>query len=304
VKHANTADEEYVARLLSLAKPAKGKYFILAFDQYYNPDGSANTDLTQFYIPNDYVYQLAKQDSNVFMPCISVHPYRKDALEELEQWAKKGVRMVKWLPNSMGIDPSDSKCDAFYDLMKQYDMVLLTHAGHERAVDAGDEQHYGNPLLLRKPLDKGVKVVIAHCAGLGENVDLDSKDSALVDNFDLFLRLMDEPQYDSLLFGDISAVTQYNRMGKPLETLLDRNDLHPRLVNGSDYPLPAINILIRTKNLKDAGYITTKERELLNEIYDYNPLLFDRLLKRCLQHPATHKKFGPEVFISNELLGI
>ena len=30
-------------------------------------------------------------------------------------------------------------------------------------------------------------------------------------NFDLFLRLMDEKRYEGLVFGEISAMTQFNR---------------------------------------------------------------------------------------------
>ena len=37
--------------------------------------------------------------------------------------------------------------------------------------------------------------------------------------FDLFLRLMDEPKYVGLLFGEISAITQFNRMPGPLAKL-------------------------------------------------------------------------------------
>ncbi len=44
-------------------------------------------------------------------------------------------------------------------------------------------------------------------------------------------------------------------------------------VNGSDYPLPAVNLLIRTRPLVKQGYINADEAESLKEIYDYNPLL-------------------------------
>jgi len=47
-------------------------------------------------------------------------------------------------------------------------------------------------------------------------------------------------------------MTQFNRIGKPLTTILAREDLHERLINGSDYPLPAINFLIRTRSLVKA----------------------------------------------------
>ena len=117
--------------------------------------------------------------------------------------------------------------------------------------------------------------------------------------FDLFLRLMDDPNYLGLAFGEISAMLQFNRMPVPFSTLLERQDLHPRLVNGSDYPLPAINALIHTRSLASNGFITSEERTALNEIYDYNPLLFDFVLKRTVRHPKTKQKLAPSVFMEN-----
>src|SRR5436190_12138921 len=166
----------------------------------------------------------------------------------------------------MGVDPSDPQCDSFYQKIKELDLILLSHGGEEKAVEAEEDQKLGNPLLLRRPLDHGVKVIIAHCAGLGDNEDLDDPQRKRVPNFDLFLRLMDEKRYEGLLFADISAMTQYNRTGTSLTTILRRQDLHERLVNGSDYPLPAINVVIRTGALVKQGYITREERACLNEI--------------------------------------
>ena len=101
---------------------------------------------------------------------------------------------------------------------------------------------------------------------------------------------MDEPKYAGLLFGEISAMLQFNRMPVPLATLLKRQDLHSRLVNGSDYPLPAVNSLIWTRSMARAGFITAEERQALNEIYDYNPLLFDFVLKRTTAPPRNEAK--------------
>ena len=92
---------------------------------------------------------------------------------------------------------------------------------------------------------------------------------------------------------------QFNRMPEPLLAILKRQDLHPRLINGSDYPLPAINFLIHTRSLARDGFITAEERESLNEIYDYNPLLFDFVLKRTVRHPQTKQKFAASVFMAN-----
>jgi len=210
--------------------------------------------------------------------------------------------MVKWLPNAMGIDPSDELCDPFYRKMKELGLVLLSHGGEEKAVEAEEDQRLGNPLLLRRALDHGVKVIVAHCAGLGENEDLDDNERTRRPNFDLFLRLMGEKRYEGLLFADISAMTQYNRAGRPLRTVIERAGLHERLVNGSDYPLPAINILIRTGALRKQGYIDNDERVWLNEIYDYNPLLFDFVLKRAIKLPGTNQRLPASIFMANSAL--
>src|SRR5829696_3177518 len=115
---------------------------------------------------------------------------------------------------------------------------------------------------------------------------------------------MDEKRYEGLVFGEISAMTQFNRVGKPLTTILQRQDLHERLVNGSDYPLPAVNILIRTRPLVKHGYLTRSEGSSLQEIYDYNPLLFDFVLKRTLKLPGTVHRLPGGIFMTNPVLGV
>ena len=298
------ADDQMISRLVRLVSNIEGhgKYNLLAFDKNYDREGSTNLGKTEFYVPNNYVFDLVAAHPDLFEPVISINPYRLNALRDLAEGAQLGARMVKWLPNAMGIDPSDERCDPFYQKMRELKLVLLSHGGEEKAVEAEEDQKLGNPLLLRRALDHGVKVIIAHCAGLGDNPDIDDPNRKSISNFDLFLRLMGEKKYEGLLFADISAMTQYNRAGHPLLTILEREDLHERLVNGSDYPLPAINFLIRTGTLEKAGYITTEERSCLNEIYDYNPLLFDFALKRSLKLPGTTKRLPATVFLRNSAL--
>ncbi len=300
----DTAESDYLNRLLELIAhfPKRGRFLILALDKYYNPNGSEDLERTSLYVPNGHVAQLSEKHPDTFVPVMSVHPYRSDALEELEKWANKGCRYVKWLPNAMGIDPSSKRVEAFYGKMRELDLILLTHTGDELAVDAHDLRRFGNPLLLRKPLDMGVKIVAFHSASLGTNVDLEDPLRRQVPSFDLFLRLMDEQRYQGLLFGEISATTFFNHLPHPLYVLLEREDLHHRLVNGSDYPLPAINFVTQTRALVRAGFITAEERKQLNEIYVYNPLLFDYVVKRTVKHPKTGRRFSDEVFMIPEPL--
>lgn len=304
VAHEAGADAAYLRRLLALQRLAnpEGKLLLLAFDRYVDADGAEVPARSEMYTPNDYVLAVARAHPEV-VACASVHPYRRDAVDRL-QWAHEGGALaVKWLPNAMGIDPASPRCDPFYRALAALGMPLITHTGREQAVDAREAQALGNPLRLRRPLDAGVCVVAAHFASLGDDDDLD-RGGARATSFDLLLRLFGERAYDRTLFADISALTQVNRCGRPLRTLLTSPELHPRLVNGSDYPLPAIDPLVSTRKLVREGYLTPEERRLCNRVFDANPLLFDLALKRTLKVESggrTHR-FASTVFESARLL--
>lgn len=297
VREEAAFDTDYVRRLVRLARGfgRPVRIHVLALDRNYEANGTANPARTEFYVPNEYVVALAREYPDLFEPVISVHPFRHDALDELTRWSGQGVRFVKWLPNAQNIDPADPRHNAFYRRMKELNMVLLTHTGREGAVSASASQEFGNPLRLRRALDAGVTVIMAHCASRGTSEDLD-RPGARADNFDLFLRMMDEPRYRERLFGDISAMTQWNRLPRPLLELMRRPDLQARLVNGSDYPMPAVNCVISLGGLERRGMITREERNALREIYDCNPLLFDFVLKRTLREPKTGGRLSPAIF--------
>ena len=294
------ADQQYIGRLAQLmrAQTTHGRLLLFAFDQAYGEDGLPRPDETEFYTPNEYVTSLAKASPELFVACASVHPYRPDAVEALEKAVEQGAMAVKWLPNAMGIDPSSPKCDPFYEAMARLQVPLITHAGEEKAVHAEEKQRLGNPLLLRRPLSKGVTVAVAHCASLGTNPDLDKGEQAMasewVDSFDLFMRLMREKEWEGRLFGEISALTLFNRLGRPLKTMLEAEDLHHRLISGSDYPVCAINALMQTRAIVEKGFLTEDERTSLNEIDQHDPLLFDFVLKRTLR--SNGKGFANDVF--------
>lgn len=278
------ADQAYVERIIGLCRSQlpRGRHLALAFDQVHREDGTPAPAESEFYTPNDYVLKLARDYPDCFVPAASIHPYRKDAVAELERVAGLGAAAVKWLPNAHLIDPSSPACDSFYAKLAELGVPLLTHAGEEKAVESEEAQRFGNPLLLRRALDAGVKVIVCHAASSGESEDLDAPGRPPVENFRLFLRLAEDGKYTDRLFADVSALMQFNRC-EHLPELLRREGLHARLLDGSDYPLPAINALIRTGKLAGLGLITDAERELVNEIDRHDPLLFDFVLKRTVR---------------------
>ncbi|MGD8783779.1 MAG: amidohydrolase family protein [Thioalkalispiraceae bacterium] len=292
-------DKGYMQQLTQhlAAFPSGAKAMLLAFEFNHDQHGIANKDKSPFATPNAYVKKIVEQNPARFEWIASIHPYREDSVDELEKVVNSGAKAIKWLPPVMGIDPSSPKCDRFYEALAKLDIPLLTHAGDEHAVHGVELQANGNPLLLRRALEHGVRVIVAHCASEGVGVDLDkgNKDKS-ISNFELFARLMDDKRYEGRLFGEISAMTQLNRIGPALETILERDDWHHRLLNGSDYPLPGVMPLFSTQTLHDTGLLEKKLVEPLMEIRRFNPILYDFVLKRHLSWKGS--RLSPTIFES------
>ena len=294
------ADEAYVQRLQSLLAPYTGmRLLLLAFDYNYDESGRRRADLSTFHVSNRYAQAVAESHPQFEWVC-SVHPYREDAVEALEWAAGHGARAVKWLPPAMGMDPSSPRCDPFYRAMRRLNLPLLTHGGHELAAQGGGHQEFGNPLLLRRALENGVRVIVAHCASLGAAIDFHehSESEAASRNFQAFMHLMREPAYEDLVFGDLSAITQVNRAPEALKRLLLAEDIHHRLLNGSDYPLTGILPLFSRAQLRRLGLLDAETASVVFEVQKYNPLLFDLVLKRNLSWQG--QRFPRQVFETAE----
>ena len=290
-------DEAYVTRLLELQAGFRpgGRLMLLAFDYFHDASGGRVLGRSAFHVPDGYARHLAARHPDRFAWIASIHPYRTDAIEALIDAARTGARAVKWLPSAMGIDPAAPRCDGFYETLVRLKLPLLSHGGAEVAVHGGAQEQLNNPLRLRRALDHGVTVIVAHSASLGSDVDLDrGPHGPAVESFDLFARLMDDHRYERRLYGELAAVGQVNRMGRPLRALLERQEWHSRLLNGSDYPLPAVMPLVSLTRMVAAGYLREAEAAVLSAVRRHNPLLFDFVLKRCLH--AGGKRFSPAVF--------
>jgi uncharacterized protein len=296
---AKSVDRDYVARMKQIMDEFSvgAKAMLFAFDYTHNEAGEIDLAKSAFHVPNHYVAGIAKQYPDRFCFVASLHPYRQiDFDAAIKQLVADGAVAIKWLPAAMGIDPASPKCDAMYRAAKKYRLPIITHAGEERAVEGAHQQHFGNPLRLRRPLDMGVKIVIAHCASMGRDVDLDkSAGDTLVDSFTLFERLMADKKYEANLFADISAVPQTNR-APALTKIINRDDWVKRLVNGSDYPLPGVMPLFSVDAMVERGWLIKNEGDVIKQIREYNPILFDFVLKRTLRIDGKH--LANEIFES------
>ena len=286
-------DASYVQRLAQLSSemPIGFKSMLFAFDWFHDENGRPTKDNSIFYIANDYVASVASKHSQYFEWVASIHPYRADALDALDKAHANGARAIKWLPSGMGIDPASSKCNAFYKKLNALNIPIISHTGAESAVQGGNQAH-GNPLRMRRALDAGVRVALAHCASDGHDEDLDNGNKR-IKSFNLFTRLMDTPDYKALVFGEISAITLINHAWA-VPKLLEREDWQMRLLNGSDYPLPGIFPLINLPQLVSKKLLLEDQVPFLKAVKEYNPLLFDFAVKRLITHDS--KRFSAQVF--------
>lgn len=291
-------DISSVERMLSLSTemPAGYKSMLFAFDWFHDEQGKPVKEKSIFHIPDSYAHHIASKHSQHFEWVASIHPYRKDAVDALQAAKANGARAIKWLPSGMGIDPASPKCDAFYRTAADLGLPIISHTGHEAAVRGGNQNH-GNPLRLRRALDHGVTVVMAHCASDGDDEDLDHGNRR-VSSIDLFARVMDTPDYQTLAYGEISAITLVNHSWA-IKRILERPDWHHRIVNGSDYPLPAIMPLINTKQLHRMGLLDSKHLPFLQALKQNNALMFDFALKRLMSYQG--KQFPAQVFETRTL---
>lgn len=196
---------------------------ILAMDAPHDAEGRLDEDEIEVYVPNRFVGEEVKRHKGLRFGA-SVHPDRKDALEELAWSKENGAVLVKWLPNIQGINPSSEKYRDYYAKLVELDLPLLTHVGDEDSFSKTDNA-LGDPRLLRLPLECGVRIIAAHVASSGE------RDG--VENIEHLLAMMPEFPH---LYADISTLTQLNR-SKYLSTVLTDERLKGRLMYGTDYPL-------------------------------------------------------------------
>jgi uncharacterized protein len=293
---APSVDRAYVQRLQSLAAdfPQGARWLLFAFEHAHDDTGRAAPESSTFHVPNAYAKQIAAQTPQRFAWVASIHPYAPDAVQRLEQAVVQGALAVKWLPSAMNIDLRSPRCRLFYERLAAARLPLIVHCGEEKAVPGAGRDELGNPLHVRAPLAVGVRVVMAHCASLGHAHDIDRRSAPSVPAFDLFARLMDEPAHERLLLGDVSAVFQVNRNAALQRTLLQRRDWHPRLLHGSDYPLPGVIPLTRVERLVQHGLLDAAAVPTLKAVREHNPLLFDFMLKRLVKYGTA--RFDTPVF--------
>ena len=216
----------YAEHLLKLIRESSiDSAVLLAHERVHDPNGTPRDDLGSMFVPNDVVLELARRHPE-FLAGVSIHPARRDALDELDRCIGSGAVLMKCLPNCQNIDPSDKRYVPFWKKMAAARLPLLAHTGGEHTVPIVNAK-FADPRLLRTPLECGVTVIAAHC---GTSSGLFDRDY-----FDDWAAML--PDFPSL-YGDISAMVSLNRCAHLPDCLV--GEIESRILHGSDFPVPAL----------------------------------------------------------------
>jgi hypothetical protein len=198
---------------------------LLAFDAVYDRDGNLDWPNTHLYVTNDYAIEVVRRNRKMFFAA-SIHPYRKDAVAELQRCAAAGAVLVKWLPIVQNFNPADQRCIPFYEALAHLGIPLLSHTGSEHALPNLDRS-VADPMLLTEALRRGVKVIAAHCGSrlMPWDIDYVANWARMAKDFEHF-------------YGDTAALNMINRW-YAYDTILTDPVLRKKLVHGSDWPIPA-----------------------------------------------------------------
>jgi len=218
-----SAIEQLLNRLAGWVRQSQlDKAVLLALDSVYDESGAKDPANTVLNVENAFVRNAAKGKPE-FLFGASIHPYRKDAVQELERAVKQGACLVKWIPSAQHILPDSPKCCPIFEAMAHYKIPLLTHTGMEHTLGS-KRTDFNHPKRLIPALKMGVNVIAAHC---GARLFL--HEPCYFKNWSFLAK-----EHENL-YGDLSAFAIMTRVPY-LRRMLTDKVLREKIFYGSDFP--------------------------------------------------------------------
>ena len=202
------------------------RFVLLALDRAHTAAGEPDLEHTRLAVDNDFVADWAERQPKALFGA-SIHPFRKDALDEIDRLATRGACLVKWIPSAQNIPVASPRCFPFYDKLARLRIPLLSHTGIEHTLPAFD-QALNDPRRLTSALERGVTVIAAHC---GARMYLHERDS--------FGAWAETALRHRNLYGDLSGFC-LPLHAAPRRRILAHPDLASRILFGSDFPAHAL----------------------------------------------------------------
>ncbi|MFZ2968957.1 MAG: amidohydrolase family protein [Sulfuricurvum sp.] len=239
---------------------------------------------------NEDVAALYRGNEDVIIPFFSINPKRPDALDLIDRYADAGFVGAKFLQNYWGVDTREERYRPYFDKLSQRGLPLIVHVGSESSVHSFKSCE--SIQMLNHPLEAGVQVICAHMALSYDALHPFKSLSKNPKYFNAeYYTLIDMLKGYPNLYADISALLTPVR-AKVLRHLSTQNDIHHKLLFGTDFPVPFSTVFTSY----DLPY--AKRFELSREI---NP--FDRYAKAILEYfPASNPLYTNYTKLLGEIL--
>lgn len=261
----DSVDQDWAASVARRVRESElDRAVALGLDGVYDARGELDLERSQMIVPPAWVFEACRRHPEL-LPGPSLNPFRRDAMERLEECIEGGAVLLKWLPVTQGIDPSSPRLRPFYRRLAEARLPLLVHAGGGERTFAEIAPGLGDVELLGAPLEAGVPVICAHS---GTRVHL-SRDPDQLPLLREMLRRHPHLWVDNSGLANPSRFLHLPRLARdPL--------LRERTLYGSDFPVPS-NAVYYAARLGPAA-VWRLERET-------NPFDRDLRLKRRLGYP-------------------
>lgn len=262
---ATSFDQDWAARLADLVRVSEVDHAVaLGFDGVYDAKGKLDEALSQSIIPAAWVFEACRRHPEL-LPGPSVNPHREDALERLEECIEGGAVLIKWLPASQRIDPSDPALEPFYARLAESRIPILCHSGGSENTFAQVDARLKDLRLLERPLEAGVPIIVAHTAAPVTY----ARDEDQVPLLKSWLARYPHLWVDNSGISNLSRFPHLPRFAKDPEIV-------PRTLHGSDWPVPTNSIYY----VRELG-----RRRVMSLERERNPLQRDVAIKRALGYP-------------------
>jgi hypothetical protein len=254
-------EEFYVQKVIAWTRASSLSHIVLlAQDWVRDGQGCPIESESAFYVPNDYVLNIA-EEHNCVLPAVSIHPARTDAISELVRCHERGAVMMKCLPLHHRIDPREKRFGPFWAKMAELGMLLLAHTGGELSLPNNDSS-LADPRILIPVLEQGVTVIAAHAGTSSHYFDINYMNE-----------MVDMLQRYPNLYVDNSG------MNTPIRSRHFRRLLGPefkgRIVHGSDLPISISPLWVRWRGLISRSAFRKAKAET-------NPLERDIMIKKAM----------------------
>jgi hypothetical protein len=215
---------------------------LLAFDRYHDDFGEAppfpesrGEFGSDMYASNSMVWVACRRHPQRWLFGASVHPYRPNALACVDEVFAGGACLLKWIPLHQNIDCRDPRTLGVLRRCAELGLPLLVHYGQEFTLATQHPEYQSIAPLLEVLADlrrEGCMppVIVAHVATPA--VPLGPRES-----FNLLVEALLGEFADAPLYADISALTAWSKLGW-LRKVARMQELHGKLVFGSDFPVP------------------------------------------------------------------